>query len=90
MFGTSAGQVEAIAPLELAEAGSVYFTRPHLADYMRDATEIRARAQDLFGALMGGSLRVTIDRVFPLREAATAHRMLEARESRGKLLLALD
>jgi NADPH:quinone reductase len=90
MFGASSGQVEAIAPLELAEAGSVYFTRPHLADYMRDATEIRARAQDLFGALMGGSLRVTIDRVFPLREAATAHRMLEARESRGKLLLALD
>ncbi|MEO9135393.1 MAG: quinone oxidoreductase [Casimicrobiaceae bacterium] len=90
MFGASSGQVEAIAPLELAEAGSVYFTRPHLADYMRDATEIQSRAQDLFGTLAGGSLRVTIDRVFPLREAATAHRMLEARESRGKLLLALD
>ncbi len=90
MFGASSGHVEAIAPLELAEAGSVYFTRPHLADYMRDATEIHSRAQDLFGALAGGSLRVTIDRVFPLREAATAHRMLEARESRGKLLLALD
>ena len=53
MFGASSGQVEAIAPLELAEAGSVYFTRPHLADYMRDATEIRARAQDLFGAVDG-------------------------------------
>jgi len=90
MFGASSGQVEAIAPLELAEAGSVYFTRPHLADYMRDATEIRARAQDLFGAVTGGNLRVTVHRVFPLREAATAHRMLEARESRGKLLLALD
>jgi NADPH:quinone reductase len=90
MFGASSGQVEAIAPLELAEAGSVYFTRPHLADYMRDAIEIRSRAQDLFGALTGGSLRVTIDRVFALREAALAHRRLEARESRGKLLLALD
>lgn len=89
MFGASSGQVEAIAPLELAEAGSVFFTRPHLADYLQDATEIRARAQDLFGALSGGSLRVTIDRVFPLADAAGAHRVLEARQSRGKLLLAI-
>ena len=89
MFGASSGQVEAIAPLELAEAGSVYFTRPHLADYMQDATEIRARAQDLFGAFTAGNLRVTIDRVFPLGEAAEAHRVLETRQSRGKLLLAV-
>ena len=88
MFGASSGQVEAIAPLELAEAGSVYFTRPHLADYMQDATEIRQRAQDLFGAYLGGNLRVTVDRVLPLSDAAQAHRILEGRESRGKLLLA--
>jgi NADPH2:quinone reductase len=89
MFGASSGQVEAIAPLELAEAGSVYFTRPHLADYMQDATEIRARAQDLFGAAKGGNLRVAIDRVFPLVDAAEAHRVLESRASQGKLLLAV-
>ena len=87
MFGASSGQVEAIVPLELAEAGSVYFTRPHLADYMHDATEIRQRARDLFGAYVGGNLRVTIDRVLPLSDAAQAHRVLEGRESRGKLLL---
>jgi NADPH2:quinone reductase len=89
MFGASSGQVDGIAPLELAEAGSVYFTRPHLADYMQDATQIRARASDLFGAYAAGNLRVTIDRVFPLSGAADAHRLLESRESRGKLLLAL-
>ena len=88
MFGASSGQVEAIVPLELAEAGSVYFTRPHLADYMQDATEIRQRARDLFGAYVGGNLRVTIDRVLPLSDAAQAHRVLEGRQSRGKLLLA--
>jgi len=88
MFGASSGQVDAIAPLELAEAGSVFFTRPHLADYMRDANEIRGRAQELFGAVAAGSLRVTIDRVFALPQVADAHRALESRESRGKLLLA--
>lgn len=87
MFGASSGQVDCVAPLELAEAGSVYFTRPHLADYMRDATEIRARAQDLFDAFSGGNLDVTIDRVLPLADVASAHRILESRESRGKLLL---
>ena len=55
---------------------------------MHDATEIRQRAQDLFGAYVGGNLRVTIDRVVPLADAAQAHRVLESRESRGKLLLA--
>ena len=89
MFGASSGQVEAIAPLELAEAGSVYFTRPHLADYMQDATEIRGRAQDLFRAIAGGNLRVAIDRVLPLASAADAHRVLESRASQGKLLLAI-
>jgi NADPH2:quinone reductase len=89
MYGASSGQVDCIAPLELAEAGSVFFTRPHLADYMQDAAEIRSRATDLFAALDAGGLDVTIDRVLPLADAAAAHRVLEARESRGKLLLAI-
>ena len=90
MFGASSGQVDCIAPLELAEAGSVFFTRPHLADYMRDASEIRMRAADLFAAYAGGELTVAIHRVLALRDAALAHRLLEARQSLGKLLLALE
>ncbi|HEX6136113.1 MAG TPA: quinone oxidoreductase [Casimicrobiaceae bacterium] len=89
MYGASSGQVDCIAPLELAEAGSVYFSRPHLADYLQDAAEIRGRARDLFAALASGDLAVSIDRVFALAQAADAHRVLEGRESRGKLLLAL-
>lgn len=90
MFGASSGQVEAIAPLEIAEAGSVYFTRPHLADYMRDAAEIRGRAADLFAAWKDGQLVVAIDRVLPLGQAREAHATLEGRQTRGKLLLAVD
>jgi len=86
MFGASSGQVEGIAPLELAEAGSVFFTRPHLADYMQGA-EVRQRAADLFALLRDGRLRLRIDRSFGLEELAEAHRYLEGRRTRGKLLL---
>ena len=87
LFGGASGQVESVCPLDLAEAGSVFLTRPHMADYMRDSDEIRARADDLFTHLRAGRLRVSIDRHLPLAEAAVAHGVMEARGTTGKLLL---
>jgi len=87
LFGASSGIVRAIEPIELAEAGSIFFARPHLADYMRDASEIHARADDLFGHVLSGQLHVTIDRQWPPAQAAEAHAYLEAGKTRGKLLL---
>jgi NADPH:quinone reductase len=87
LFGGSSGQVASIEPLELAEAGSVFFTRPHLADYTASAEEIRGRTADLFKAYSARKLVVTIDREIPLADAAEAHRILEGRGTRGKLLL---
>jgi NADPH2:quinone reductase len=86
-YGGASGLVEAIEPLELAEAGSVFFTRPHLADYLATAEELRTRAADLFQWIREGRLTVPVDREFPLAQAADAHRYLEARKTRGKLLL---
>jgi NADPH2:quinone reductase len=86
-FGGASGMVEAVEPLALAEAGSVFFTRPHMADYMRDAAEIRGRAADMFQYLQSGRLEVNVDRQYPLADAAQAHRDLEARKTTGKLLL---
>lgn len=86
MFGAASGQVEGIAPLELAEAGSVFFTRPHLADYMQPH-EVRGRAADLFAMAAAGRLAVTIDRTYALAKLADAHRALEARQTHGKLLI---
>ncbi len=87
LYGASSGPVHAIEPIELGEAGSVFFTRPHLADYTADRDEIRSRTGDLFRWVAEGRLDVTIDRVFPIADAADAHRYLEAGKSRGKLLL---
>lgn len=86
-YGGASGLVESINPLELGEAGSVFFTRPHLADYLATAEEIGARAADLFAAFSAGRLKVSVEREFPLAEAAEAHRYIEAGKTRGKLLL---
>jgi len=86
-YGGASGLVASIEPIELAEAGSVFFTRPHLADYLATPEELRGRAADLFAAWRAGTLAIAIDREFPLAEAGDAHRHLEAGRTRGKLLL---
>lgn len=88
MFGASSGQVEGIAPLELAEAGSVFFTRPHLADYLQPH-EVRQRAAELFALVAQGRLDVAIERTYELAEVGDAHRHIEGRNTRGKLLVDL-
>ena len=89
-YGGASGLVESVQPLELAEAGSVFFTRPHLADYIATAEELNARAADLFAAYQAGRLEVAIDREFPLAQASEAHRCIENRGTRGKLLLRVN
>ena len=86
-FGGSSGMVETVKPLDLAEAGSVFFTRPHLAHYMASHEEIQGRADDLFEAVRTGKLQISIDTVFRLSEAVKAHETIEARKTMGKLLL---
>jgi NADPH2:quinone reductase len=86
-FGGASGLVRSIEPLELGEAGSVFFTRPHLADYIATAEELNGRAADLFAAWRAGKLVVTVEREYPLAEASAAHRYLEAGKTKGKLLL---
>jgi NADPH2:quinone reductase len=86
-YGGAPGLVTSIEPLELAEAGPVYFTRPHLADYISSASELRERADALFRAYAEHLLFVAIDRELPLEQAADAHRWLQERRTKGKLLL---
>jgi NADPH2:quinone reductase len=86
LFGQSSGVVP---PLELARLakGSRFVTRPTLFDYSTSRDEIAWRAGELFGWIAEGRLRIRIDRKVPLRDAAEAHRALEARETAGKVLL---
>ncbi|MDR1824442.1 MAG: quinone oxidoreductase [Bifidobacteriaceae bacterium] len=87
LFGGSSGQVPPFDPQELNAHGSLYLTRPTLADYTATRQELLGRAGRVFSAATAGSLRVTTDHRFALAEAATAHQALEARRTAGKVLL---
>jgi NADPH2:quinone reductase len=86
-FGQSSGAVPPIDPLELSAKGSLFLTRAKLADYMLTREELLWRASDIFKWIETGNLKLHIHRIFPLAEAAEAHRLLESRQTMGKVLL---
>jgi len=86
LYGQSSGPVPAFDPSRLAKKGT-YLTRPSLGHYTLTREELLWRASDVFAAIESGAVRVRIDRELPLAEAAEAHRLLESRQTRGKLLL---
>ncbi len=89
-YGNVSGSVTDLEPLELGEAGSLFLTRPRLADHLRDAAEIRRRADDIFGALLDGSLQISIAARYTFDTVAEAHAAYEARRMVGKPVLDID
>ena len=87
LFGASSGAVAPIDPQTLNAKGSLFLTRPFLAHYTADRAELLGRVNDLFKWIAAGELKVRIDKTFPLTEVAEAHRYLEGRQSKGKILL---
>jgi NADPH2:quinone reductase len=87
LFGQSSGPVPPMDPSILNRKGSLFLTRPTLANYVATRAELRHRADAVLGWIRDGSLRLRIDRAVPLAKAAEAHRALEARETTGKVIL---
>jgi NADPH:quinone reductase len=87
LFGGASGAVPPFDPVVLSRKGSLFLTRPTLADYIRSRAELEARASDLFRMIVSGELELRIQHAYPLEEAAQAHRDLEARKTMGKFLL---
>ena len=88
-YGSVSGSVRDLDPIELGEAGSLFLTRPRLADHLQDAAEIRRRADDIFGALLDGSLKIAIGGYYTLDNVEEAHEALEHRNMIGKPLVAI-
>jgi NADPH2:quinone reductase len=86
-FGNASGPVDAVKPLMLAQKGSLFLTRPRIADYYATAEETAEGCAALFDAVLSGAVRPHIGARHPLRDAARAHRDLEARKTVGSTIL---
>jgi NADPH:quinone reductase len=89
LFGQSSGPVPPFDPTILNGKGSLYLTRPSLGHYLLTRDELLWRAGDVLNWISEGKLKLRIHRIYPLAEAAQAHRDLEGRQTTGKLLLAI-
>src|SRR5580692_3390787 len=87
LFGGSSGQVPPVDPQRLNSGGSLFLTRPTLADYTADRAELLWRAGDVLGAVARGELNVRIGLEYSLAHAPQAHEDLAARRTTGKLIL---
>jgi NADPH2:quinone reductase len=87
LFGQSSGPVPPLDPQVLNAKGSLFLTRPTIGNYIATREELLQRSGDVFNWIAAGKLNVRIDKTFPLAQAADAHRYLEGRQSKGKILL---
>jgi NADPH2:quinone reductase len=87
LFGQSSGAVPPFDPHHLSQKGSLFLTRPTLANYISAREDLQQRSSDLFGWIAAGKLRLRMEFEFPLKDAAKAHQALEGRKTTGKVLL---
>ncbi|BAN26576.1 quinone oxidoreductase family protein [Caballeronia insecticola] len=81
--GTASGPIPPFNPQILAMKGSLFMTRPALADYITDPAEKNALAAEIFGHIAAGRIRIELNQRYALEDAAQAHRALESRQTTG-------
>jgi NADPH2:quinone reductase len=87
LYGASSGQVPPFDLQRLGAMGSIVVTRPSLAHFIADASELTWRSQELFIAIVKGALDIRIAARFSLDDAGEAHRAIQSRRYSGKILL---
>lgn len=87
--GTASGPIPDFNPVLLAIKGSVYITRPALADYIADPDEKKALAKELFDHVGSGRIKIEINQRYELKDAVQAHRDLEARKTIGSSIFVI-
>jgi len=89
-FGNASGAVEPFPLTVLSQKGSLYITRPTLVSYTAKREDLLATASDLFEVVKSGKVKIEIAKRYPLKDAAQAHRDLEARKTTGSVVLMLQ
>ena len=88
-FGQSSGPIDPIPPVLLSQKGSLFLTRPLLFHYIARREDLEASANELFNVVASGKVRITVNQRFALKDAADAHRALEARATSGSTVLTI-
>ncbi|MGW3666695.1 quinone oxidoreductase family protein [Streptomyces sp. NPDC005141] len=88
-FGTASGPVPPIDAMQLAVQGSLFVTRPALADYIADPLERAELAGELFDHVTSGRITIEVNQRYALEDAAHAHRELEAGQTTGSSVFVL-
>jgi NADPH2:quinone reductase len=86
-FGNASGAVPPFNAGILAQKGSLFLTRPTLMTYTATRADLVKAAAELFSVVKSGKVKITINQTYPLREAAQAHRDIEARKTTGSTVL---
>lgn len=87
--GTASGAIPEFNPVLLAMKGSLYMTRPALADFIADPIEKQELANELFDHVRHGRIKIEINQRYELKDAVQAHRDLEARKTTGSSIFVI-
>jgi NADPH:quinone reductase-like Zn-dependent oxidoreductase len=87
--GTASGTIPPFDPQLLAMKGSLFLTRPALADYIADPIEKALLANELFGHVGSGRIKIEINQHYALKDAAMAHHDLQSRKTTGSSIFVI-
>jgi NADPH2:quinone reductase len=89
-FGNASGPVPPFEPIVLSAKGSLFLTRPTLMDYTATREELLASAAALFDVVLRGAVKIEPRQTYALRDAAQAHRDMEARRTTGSTVFRVE
>jgi NADPH2:quinone reductase len=86
-YGNSSGNAPDVAPQDLQNNGSLFFTRPSLAHYTADPADLNTLADEFFALVAAGTIAIHINQRYALADLIQAHRDLEARKTTGSTVI---
>lgn len=86
-YGNASGPVAPFDPILLSQKGSLFITRPTLMNYTAKRADLEEFGRELFDVVVSGKVRIEVHQTYALKDAAQAHRDLEARKTTGSTIL---
>ena len=86
-YGNASGPVPPLDLLLLSQKGSLFVTRPTIMSYTAKRADLEALGAELFDVVASGKVRIEVNQSYALKDAAQAHRDLEARKTTGSTIL---